>query len=80
MHSQWFSKRKPWLWWGGLIFLGLGALIVLVGGYLFHWGWTGFDKTLWDWMQLLIVPAALAVASFLFTRAEHRRDGRSQGK
>ena len=74
IHLQWVRKRKQWLWWGGLVLLGSSILIVLVGGYVFHWSWTGFNKTLWDWMQLLIVPAALAVASFLFTRAEHRRE------
>ena len=44
------------------------ALIVLViiGGYLLHWDWAGFNgniksgKTLWDWLQLLIIPAVLA--------------------
>ena len=33
------------------------ALIFLV--YWFHWTWTGFNKTLWDWMQLLIIPLCL---------------------
>ena len=46
-----------------LIFL----VIVVIIGYLFHWGWTGLSqKTLWDWLQLLIIPAVLAVGGFLF--------------
>ena len=37
--------------------------------------WTGFgDKTLWDWLQLLVVPTVLAVGGFLFTRSERRND------
>ena len=37
--------------------------------------WTGFgDKTLWDWLQLLIVPTVLAVGGFLFNRSERRND------
>jgi len=35
---------------------------------------TGFgDKTLWDWLQLLIVPIVLAVASFWFTLQQDTR-------
>ncbi len=46
--------------------LALGALLVLavtlVGGYALHWSWTGFtaNNQLWDWMQLLLLPVALA--------------------
>jgi hypothetical protein len=38
--------------------------------------WTGFrDKTMWDWLQLLIVPLALAV---LGTRVTIRQEARRQ--
>jgi uncharacterized protein YjbI with pentapeptide repeats len=38
------------------------------------WGWTGFgDKTVWDWLQLLIVPIVIAVASFWFTQQQDTR-------
>jgi hypothetical protein len=42
------------------------------------WRWTGFgDRTLWDWMSLLIVPlvivAATAVLSYFESEREHRR-------
>jgi uncharacterized protein YjbI with pentapeptide repeats len=37
--------------------------------------WTGFrDKTLWDWLQLLLVPAGLAVAAFLLNNWATDRD------
>jgi uncharacterized protein YjbI with pentapeptide repeats len=63
------------------ITLALGISLVIVGGYRLHWTWTGFGsyttpkldgqefhsgKTLWDWMQLLIVPAVLAGGALLF--------------
>jgi len=74
-HLHWLRKRRFWLQWISISLPGIGILIVLAGGYAFRWSWTGFDKkTFWDWMQLLIVPAALAIASFLFARAEHRRE------
>jgi hypothetical protein len=35
-----------------------------------RWGWTGFgNKTLWDWLQLLVVPAMLAIVGAGFTAA-----------
>jgi uncharacterized protein YjbI with pentapeptide repeats len=51
-------------------------LIVLsILGYIFNWHWTGLvpeasdpkqhAKTLWDWLQLLIIPAVLAVAGYV---------------
>ena len=47
--------------------------------------WTGFPttpaaqdiqpaRTLWDWLDLLIIPAILAAAAFLLNRSEKRRD------
>src|SRR5215210_4115882 len=35
------------------------------------WRWTGFaNKTLWDWLQLLVVPAMLALVGFLLAAAQ----------
>lgn len=31
-------------------------------------------KTFWDWMQLLIIPAGLAVVAYFFNRAENRKE------
>ncbi len=56
-------------------------LLAIIGGYRYNWQWTGVGeysypktegqefhhkKTLWDWMQLLIIPAVLAGAALLF--------------
>jgi uncharacterized protein YjbI with pentapeptide repeats len=39
--------------------------------------WTGLEpKTLWDWLDLLIVPLALAVAAFLFNVSDRRAERR----
>src|SRR5215218_3256537 len=35
------------------------------------WRWTGFaNKTLWDWLQLLVVPAMLALVGVLLAEAQ----------
>jgi uncharacterized protein YjbI with pentapeptide repeats len=45
------------------------------------WRWTGFaEKTLWDWLQLLVIPLALAMVAFglsyLQSDRDHRREDR----
>lgn len=35
-----------------------------------------FTKTLWDWLQLLIIPLALAIIAILFNRAERKNEQR----
>jgi len=41
--------------------VALVFLLTIIGGYMFNWGWTGFrGNTLWDWLQLLILPVVLA--------------------
>jgi uncharacterized protein YjbI with pentapeptide repeats len=79
--------RQLWILTGLVTAIG----ILLIGGYLLNWAWTGFGpqmhpkienheyhrgKTLWDWMQLLIVPSVLATAAFLFNtwNAEIQRE------
>jgi hypothetical protein len=46
-------------------------LFVLVLGILTLVG-RPFDITLWQWLDLLIIPAVLAVGGYLFTRSENR--------
>jgi uncharacterized protein YjbI with pentapeptide repeats len=55
-------------------------LVIVTCGYLLGWKWTGLVKdahyhkrTLWDWLNLLIVPIVLALGGYLFTRSENRR-------
>jgi len=50
------------------------ALLVLMG-YRSGWAWTGFsDKTLWDWLQLLVIPLALAAVAFGLNYLQSERE------
>jgi uncharacterized protein YjbI with pentapeptide repeats len=77
--SRWWKR----VLWPGIIILTLVVVLVLIRtGYAYHW--TGFgqsrgngasqpSKTLWDWLDLLIVPVVLALGGYLFTRSENLR-------
>lgn len=69
------------------------VLLVILGGYAF--GWTGFGesvrrvggdrdlqraKTFWDWLDLAIVPLALAVGAYLLNQEGTRRTRISEEK
>jgi len=51
-----------------LLGTGLALLaLTLIGGYGFNWTWTGFPgNTLWDWMNLLVLPVTLGLLSLAF--------------
>ena len=37
--------------------LAVGWIVTVIGGYALRWTWTGYaDNTLWDWLQLLLLP------------------------
>jgi len=49
----------------------LSAVVLLIifvfGGYFLDWTWTGFhNNTLWDWLQLLVLPVTLTGATIWF--------------
>ena len=50
-------------------FLGILALFVVVVGSIA----SVVDKTLWDWLRLLIVPVVLGLGAYLFNRSENSR-------
>ena len=51
------------------------------GGRRGWWGWTGFGKkTLWDWLQLLVVPAMLAIVGFLLAAAQENIQQQAEGQ
>lgn len=57
----------------------LYASIVIVGGFILfetiRLRNTGFEgKTLWDWMELLIIPLVLAVGAFFLNRSERETE------
>jgi cation transport ATPase len=60
--TGWARRRSAGLRRTVLLGAALAVAVVLVGGYALRWSWTGFtaNKQLWDWMQLLLLPVALA--------------------
>jgi len=41
----------------GVVAAAAGWVLSIVGGYEWHWTWTGYQgNTLWDWLQLLLLP------------------------
>lgn len=55
---------------GAAVFL----VVTAVGGYGFHWAWTGFadNDTLWDWLELVLLPVTLAfLPLWTATRTAH---------
>lgn len=42
---------------GMVIALVAGWIVTVIGGYALRWTWTGYSgSTLWDWLQILLVP------------------------
>jgi uncharacterized protein YjbI with pentapeptide repeats len=63
------SRWKIYLIYAGLIILGGGFIFLLAE--TFRAKNTGFEtKTLWDWMDLLVIPVVLAVGAFYLNRSE----------
>ncbi|HMI81317.1 MAG TPA: pentapeptide repeat-containing protein [Solirubrobacterales bacterium] len=71
----------------------LTGIALLIGlGYRRHWQWTGLPankeasdigrpaKTLWDWLQLLVVPMVLAIAAFALNSSQAERDRERQDR
>jgi hypothetical protein len=58
--------------------IGVGCLFVALALFIFlgyHWEWTGFpQKKLFDWIQILVIPVAVAVGTFVLNRTAEKRD------
>jgi hypothetical protein len=63
---DWRPARRQVLWTIRIV-----LVLVVVLSILTLVGWP-FDVTLWDWLDLLIIPVVLAIGGFLFTRSENR--------
>src|SRR5215203_4526835 len=56
-----------------------GGVIVIIYGYLAKPGWIGSSgKQLWDYLDLLIVPAALALGVYWLNRRQNERDQQAE--
>ncbi len=73
------------------VIIGAAIIVIIVVaflGYFLRWSWIGFTeytkpsdltvpaKTLWDWLQLLIVPFLLVTIGWAIQRAERQRTER----
>ena len=61
-HSDYISRGRRMIYIAGIAaFTGL-----VVAGYLIPLNWTGFSgNTLWDWLELILLPVAVTSARFL---------------
>jgi uncharacterized protein YjbI with pentapeptide repeats len=62
--SQWRPTRRQLLWAG--VAVGLLVIAILIG--------YRYDKTLWDWLKLLVVPAVIAGGGIWFNRQQRERE------
>src|SRR5215213_6563004 len=74
------SERPPWRGTALIAALTLvGIVVVILYGYLAKPGWVGVsDKKFWDYLELLIVPAALAIGVYWLNRAQSEREHEAQ--
>ena len=79
---RWLLIRRQLLWVGGIATLAF--LLIVICGYRFGWKWTGLvadanypNRTLWDWLDLLIVPVVLAIGGYLFNSSQNRASQRA---
>jgi uncharacterized protein YjbI with pentapeptide repeats len=79
--------------WLTLACVGLALTVLIALAYRLRWRWTGFAevrtprtgdedvqpaKTLWDWLQLLVIPLALAGLAFLLNQSQSDREQRRE--
>jgi|SRR5579883_2028181 hypothetical protein len=86
--SFWERVKQHWI---GISVILSGIILFfcfVLASYRLNWSWTGFTpsvmpkvqqyqpgKTLWDWMQLLIIPLFLTIgAAWLAARQNHDRE------
>src|SRR5688572_24135763 len=75
----WRSLGKRFLQAVGIMVALIIVLVLVRIGYAYEWigfgqtevkGEIRSSKTLWDWLNLLIVPVVLAIGGYLFTRSD----------
>ena len=67
-------QKHPYIATGSIVAL-LVLIVFIFSAYRFDWSGTGFlNKSLWDWLQLLIIPLALAIIALFFQRTNIRSE------
>ncbi len=66
--------------WVGAMGVFAAIAVASLGGYLWGWTWTGFaGNTLWDWLELLLLPATVPLVLGPGLAALARRDSSRVG-
>ena len=73
------SKVLKWIGGVTALALSLGVVAVILYGYTATPGWVGVaDKEFWDYLELLIVPVALASGVAWLSAAQRKRERETQ--
>jgi hypothetical protein len=68
------QQQPGGLWAAGIFFVALVFLLIVLSGYVQEWEWTGFpNRTLWDWLELLIIPVVIAGGGLWFNQQQERQ-------
>lgn len=70
------ARELKWWTWKRVLLAAVIVLVVLeIGTYAFNWTWTGFksNDTLWDYLQLLLLPITLAAVPIWFMAEEDQQ-------
>jgi Pentapeptide repeats (8 copies) len=67
---RWRPTRRQLMWAGATA--GLLTIAILIG--------YRYDITLWDWIKLLVVPAAIAIAGLWFNRQQQERQREAENE
>lgn len=70
------AREVKWWTWKRVLVAAVIILVILeIGTYAFNWNWTGFrnNDTVWDYLQLLLLPIALAIVPIWFMAEEAQR-------
>src|SRR5581483_9727415 len=77
-------RELKWWTWKKVLVVAVVVLVILeIGSYAFNWTWTGFkgNDTVWAYLQLLLLPIALAaVPIWIMAEDAQRRVWLSQLK
>ena len=70
------AREVKWWTWKRVLLAAVLVLVVLeIGTYAFNWSWTGFknNDTVWDYLQLLLLPVTLAAVPIWFMAEENQQ-------